>query len=297
MVRVFIYIHFKSYRQGGDALEQNWIISNLEAAFDTWNLRLKELSELLLMSPEEFRGGSIWKIIKSVFDAMKGIGLSLMVLFFVIGILRSCTDFSELKRPERSIRLLLRFVLTKAILTYGMDLVLMTFRFFTGVGSKLMGNGLINDAMFATVPEKIKTAVEGLNIVESVPVWAVTLLGSIFITVISFVMILTVYGRFFRIYLYTAFSPIALSPLAGEGMERSSYGFIRSFMGVMLEGALLILSFIIYSRFISSPGAYEEGMELGLYVWKYLAETVFSMLVLLGSVKASDRLSREIFGG
>ena len=51
------------------------------------------------------------------------------------------------------------------------------------------------------LPTEIVTAVEDCGFFESIPLWAVTLIGSLFITVLSFVMILTVYSRLFKLYM------------------------------------------------------------------------------------------------
>lgn len=46
------------------------------------------------------------------------------------------------------------------------------------------------------LPTEIVTAVEDCGFFESIPLWAVTLIGGLFITVLSFIMIMSVYGRF-----------------------------------------------------------------------------------------------------
>ena len=72
---------------------------------------------------------------------------------------------------------------------------------------------------------------------ESIPLWLVTLLGSLFITVLAFIMILTVYGRFFKLYMYAALSPIALSSFAGESTSFIGKSFLKSYIGVCMEGS------------------------------------------------------------
>ena len=59
--------------------------------------------------------------------------------------------------------------------------------------------------------------------------WAVTLIGGLFITVMSFILIMTVYGRFFKLYMYTALAPIPLSTFAGEPSQNVGKSFIKSY--------------------------------------------------------------------
>ena len=54
-------------------------------------------------------------------------------------------------------------------------------------------------------------------------------------------MILTVYGRFFKLYLYTALAPIPLSTFAGEPSQNVGKSFIKSYCAVCLEGAIIVL--------------------------------------------------------
>lgn len=129
---------------------------------------------------------------------------------------------------------------------------------------------------------------------EFIPLWAVTLLESIFITILSFVMILTVYGRFFKLYMYTAMSPIPLA--AGESTQNTAFTFIKSYAGVCLEGAIIVLSCIIFSAFASSPPAVDTSASAVTMIWSYIGELIFNMLVLVGTIKMSDRIVKEMMG-
>ena len=131
---------------------------------------------------------------------------------------------------------------------------------------------------------------------ESIPLWAVTLIGSLFITVLSFILILTVYGRFFKIYMFTALAPIPFSTFAGEPTQNVGRSFIKSYCGVLLEGAVIILACIIFSLYASSPPQVDTGAAAVTMVWKYVGELVFNMLVLVGTVKMSDRIIHEMMG-
>lgn len=60
-------------------------------------------------------------------------------------------------------------------------------------------------------------------------------------------MIMSVYGRFFRLYLYTAIAPVPLSTFAGEPSQNVGKSFIKSYAAVCLEGAIIVLACIIFS--------------------------------------------------
>ena len=189
-------------------MSDNWVVQNLQNALDTWNSKLGEIWQLVTQTPETFKGGTIWNVITNIHGAVQAIGLALLVLFFVVGVMKTCGSFAEVKKPEHALKLFIRFAIAKIVVTYGLDLMLSLFKIVQGVISTIITASGMGGASSTTLPQQIITAVESCGFFESIPLWAVTLIGGLFITVLSFIMILTVYGRFFKLYLYTAIAPV-----------------------------------------------------------------------------------------
>lgn len=274
----------------------NWVTQNLENALDTWNSKLAEIWTLISQSPETFKGGTIWQVILKINGAVQAIALALLVLFFVVGIIKTCGSFTEVKKPEHALKLFLRFAIAKGVVTYGLELMLSIFKIVQGLMSTIMTTSGIGGATKTILPDAIVSAIDSCGFFESIPLWAVTLIGGLFVTVLSFIMILTVYGRFFKLYLYTAIAPIPLSTFAGEPTQNVGKSFIKSFSAVCLEGAIIVLSCIIFSLFASSPPVVDTNAAAVTQVWKYIGELIFNMLVLVGTIKMSDRVVREMIG-
>lgn len=272
------------------------IIDNLTSALNTWNAKLAEIWLLLTESPETFKGGDIWQIIIKIHGALQAIGLALLVLFFLWGMIRTCTSWQDIKRPEQAFKLFLRFIIARALVMYGMELMTSIFKIVQGIIQAITESVGLGIAQETVVPQEIIDAVSNTGFLEFIPLWAVTLLGSIFITILSFVMILTVYGRFFKLYMYTAISPIPLAAAAGESTQSTSFTFIKSYAGVCLEGAIIVLSCIIFSAFASSPPVVDTSASALTMIWSYIGELIFNMLVLVGTIKMSDRIVREMMG-
>lgn len=272
------------------------IIDNLINAINTWNEKLTEIWLLLTESPQSFKGGLIWTIIEKIHGALLAIGVALLVLFFVFGIVKTFTNFQEVKRPEQAIKLFIRFAIARGLVVYGMELMIAIFDIVQGIIVQITRTVGLGSATQTILPQEIIDAVNNCGFLESIPLWAVTLLGGIFITILSFIMILTVYGRFFKIYMYTAISPIPLSAAAGESTQNIAYTFIKSFAGVCLEGAMIVLACVIYSAFASSAPVVDTSVSAVSMVWSYIGEICFNMLVLVGTVKMSDRLVKEMMG-
>ena len=272
------------------------IIDNLQSALNTWNEKLAEIWMLLTQSPETFKGGDIWNIIVKIHGGLQAIGLSLLVLFFLWGMIRTCTNWQDIKRPEHAFKLFLRFIIARGLVMYGMELMTGIFEIVQGVISTITKTVGLGTAESTVIPQEIIDAVNNTGFLESIPLWAVTLLGSIFITILSFIMILTVYGRFFKIYMYTAISPIPLAAAAGESTQNTAFTFIKSYAGVCLEGAIILLSCVIFSAFASSAPAIDTSASAVSMIWSYIGELIFNMLVLVGTIKMSDRIVKEMMG-
>ena len=246
------------------------------------------------LAKEVVENERVWGVMQSLHNAMIGIGYALIVLFFAISLFKNTANFHELKRPEAAVHYLIRFVAAKTLVGYGMDIMLNIFSICNGIVSDMAaGMGGISQAM-VTLPGEVQAAIENVGFLASIPLWLVTILGSLFITVLSFVMILTVYGRFFRLYMYTALAPLPLASFAGESTQSVGISFIKSYVGVCLEGAVIVLACVIYAAFVSTPTV--SGGEATTMVWSYLTEIIFNMLVLVGLIKGSDRIIHEMMG-
>lgn len=277
-------------------MSDNWVVQNLQNALETWNSKLSEIWTLITQTPETFKGGTIWNVIINIHGAVQAIGLALLVLFFVVGVMKTCGSFAEVKKPEHALKLFIRFAIAKIVITYGLDLMLALFKIIQGVITTIVQASGFGSATQTVLPQEIITAVESCGFFESIPLWAVTLIGGLFITVLSFIMIMTVYGRFFKLYLYTAIAPVPLSTFAGEPTQQVGKSFIKSYCAVCLEGAIIVLSCIIFSLFASSPPVVDTSAAAVTQVWKYIGELIFNMLVLVGTIKLSDRVVREMMG-
>lgn len=78
------------------------------------------------------RAGTSGSVIVDINGAVQAIGLALLVLFFVIGMVKTCGSFTDVKKPEHALKLFVRFALAKGVITYGMELMLALFNIVQG---------------------------------------------------------------------------------------------------------------------------------------------------------------------
>lgn len=277
-------------------MSDNWVVQSLQNALNIWDSKIVEIWNLITKTPETFKDGAIWNVIKNIHGAMQAIGLALLVLFFVIGMVKKCSSLTDVKKPEHALKLFLRFAIAKGIVTYGLDFMLSILKIVQGIISTIIKTAGIGIDSKTTLPSSLITAIEACSFLDSIPLWIVGLIGSLVVTVLSFIMIMTVYGRFFKLYLYTAIAPIPLSSFAGEITQNIGRSFLKSYSAICLEGVIIVLSCIIFSLFSSSPPVVDTNASVVTQSWKYISELIFNMLVLVGTVKLSDRIVREMMG-
>ena len=277
---------------------REWLIESLQNALSIWNYMQNTILSVVVVPPQNFRSGTIWSIIQSIHGGLQAVGYALLVLFFVVGVIRTCGSFAELKRPELALKLFVRFAVAKGVITYGMDILLA----FISIGQGIMAtvynaSGLSPDSTL-TVPEEVIEAVESSRLLDNIPLLEVTLIGCLLIWVLSFVMLISVYGRIIRIFMYAAISPVPLATFAGEPTQNIGKSFLKSFAGVCIEGVVIVLACAIYSSFATTsliPDT-NDSATAATVVWNYLGSLLLNMLILVGTVKAADRVAREMMG-
>ena len=140
-------------------MSDNWVVQNLENALETWNGKLSEIWQLITESPQNFRGGAIWNVIVNIHGALQAVGLALLVLFFVVGVMKTCGSFAEVKKPEHALKLFIRFAIAKGLITYGMELMLSLLQIVQGVISTIMNSAGFGSPQSTVLPAEIVTAI------------------------------------------------------------------------------------------------------------------------------------------
>lgn len=110
-------------------------------------------------------------------------------------------------------------------------------------------------------------------------------------------MVLTVYSRFFKLYMATAIAPIPMASFAGQPSSSIGVAFLKSYAAICLEGCVIVLACVTFSAFASTPPAIaDDTLAAATIVWNYVGELIFNMPVLVSPVKMSGRLIRELMG-
>ena len=259
--------------------------------------KLAEMWNLLTTSPQSFKEGAIWSVISTINGVLGAIGTALLVLFFTIGVIKTCGSFAELKKPETAVKVFIRFCVAKWLIDNCLSILVNFVTIIQSIISDVTETSSIGTALEFAIPSDVQSTFEGIGILDgAIPVWAVCFISHLAMIVIAIVLLLTVYGRFFRIYMYTAIAPIPLSTLAGQPTENIARSFLKSYAGVCLQGVVIVLACIIFTAFAATAPEMDTTLEPLEMVWKYVSDLIFNLLILLGLVKGSDRIIHDMMG-
>lgn len=267
----------------------------LNCALGFWNMMFGLISNLLGTSPQAFGDNGTWTVISNINGALQAIGLALMPIFFMFGMVKASASYIEYKRPEAIGKVLIRFVISWAVIVFGMDLLM----YIWNISQRVTGTILSSSGFQATelsIPQALSEQLARASFFDKIFLWILAAIGTLIIMALSVIVLFSVYGRFFRIYLYIALAPIPLSTLAGEPTQRTGISFIRGFASVCLEGGIIVLACIIFSLFATTSVFPMDPNNVWAALLSYLFGIIFNMLILVGIVKMADRVTREMLG-
>ena len=258
---------------------------------------LDKMWSILTTSPQNFKGGGIWSVITTINGVLGAIGTALLVLFFTVGVIKTCGSFAELKKPETAVKVFIRFAISKALIDNCLSLLVDFVTIVQDVIKRITDSSSIGTALEFTIPSDVQSSFESVGILDgAIPIWAVCFIAHIAFMIIGMILLLTVYGRFFRIYMYTAIAPIPLSTMAGQPTESIGKSFLKSYAGVCLQGVVIVLACVIFTAYAASMPNMDTSLDPLRMVWGYVGEVTFNMLVLVGLVKGSDRIIHDMMG-
>jgi hypothetical protein len=283
------------------------IAANIQTALDFWSFSMNEIMKILLLSPEEFKDGAIWRLILSIHNVMQAIAYALLVIFFLVGTLKTAASIAEIKRAETVVNMLIRLLIAKGVITYSLDILGFLFDIVRGsirsARSIVVDSGAIDETEFypqLEIPAEVLSATKDAGLLTGILLWLISIIGILVVLGCSFSLILTIYGRLFKLFLYSAISPIPLSTFGGIPTQNVGYSFLRSYAAICMEGLVIFLSCAIFSAMsregvlISLP--ISVGSDNAQIILKYFIELTITFLTLNVTIKTSNQVVREMMG-
>lgn len=228
----------------------------IEWATDFWNQRINEVFQFLITPPPDLfaeSGGTsvVWNAIETIHGALMPVAISILAIMFLASVIKATTDIQQLQSGTTISRHAISFVIAyavtrgslfffKAIIAVMQELVNATWQVTTGTAMK--------DKMLTSskLPASVATQINSAGTWDKIIYVVVCFVAAIAIVIIAVKILLTVYARFFKIYMYVAVAAVPLTFFVSQEHRQTAWRFVKSFMALLLVGVLIIVACVIY---------------------------------------------------
>ena len=306
----------------------NWILATLQASIAFFNAWMSQLYDVLMLDPISYQNGTIWTTVSKIYDALMGPAVSILIIGFYIALIHDSGDFIKTRYFGSVGWTFILLYITASLLQGGKYILLLIFWCFKEILQTVTGPNGTNflDLSWVELPKQVKLATSGLGATKATLFFIVVLIFALVIMVCSFTIIMVVYGRLFNIYLHLAVAPLALACGAAGPLRGTFASYLRSFVGVCLQGVVIVIVCMVFSAFANNfdfntvQTSDQQIVELkedmteeefqawweqwGMdnkeleakkaeVLWTYLSQMLFLYLIMAGMIKGADNFIHQ----
>ncbi|MDL2237599.1 hypothetical protein LJC56_07210 [Christensenellaceae bacterium OttesenSCG-928-K19] len=288
------------------------VVNLIQAAIDFLNNCFADLRVHLTTTPAAFGGGGVWGVVESINVGIQGIGYGLLILFFLMSFFKTTSNFKDISL-QQAIGWIVRFILVKVLIDYGIQILNFAISISMGVNDSILDHSGAFE--FASMPQEVLDAVSAMenaawyerigSFFQTIPMYIVGGLGMLVIWVCGIIMVVSVYLRFFKVYIYSALAPIPLSTFGGPETSSTGKHFLKAYAAVCLEICVIALAIVIFNAMVSSnnlifPSWGETSGGVNAEFWNTLMNYIFQVglqtIMLVIVVMSANKYIREIIG-
>lgn len=306
----------------------NWILATLQASIAFFNAWMSQLYDVLMLDPISYQNGTIWTTVSKIYDALMGPAVSILIIGFYIALIHDSGEFIKTRYFGSVGWTFILLYITASLLQGGKYILLLIFWCFKEILQTVTGPNGTNflDLSWVELPKQVKLATSGLGATKATLFFIVVLIFALVIMVCSFTIIMVVYGRLFNIYLHLAVAPLALACGAAGPLRGTFASYLRSFVGVCLQGVVIVIVCMVFSAFANNfdfntvQTSDQQIVELkedmteeefqawweqwGMdnkeleakkaeVLWTYLSQMLFLYLIMAGMIKGADNFIHQ----
>lgn len=306
----------------------NWILATLQASiafFDAW---MSQLYDVLMLDPISYQNGTMWTTVSKIYDALMGPAVSILTIGFYVALIHDSGEFIKTRHFGSVVWTFILLCITASLLLGGKYILLLIFWCFKEILQTVTGPNGTNflDLSWVELPKQVKLATSGLGATKATLFFIVVLIFALVIMVCSFTIIMVVYGRLFNIYLHLAVAPLALACGAAGPFRSTFVSYLKSFVGVCLQGVVIVIVCMVFSAFANNfdfntvQTSDQQIVELkedmteeefqawweqwGMdnkeleakkaeVLWTYLSQMLFLYLIMAGMIKGADNFIHQ----
>jgi hypothetical protein len=251
-----------------------------------WQIAMTMITGVVGTTPEDFSAETWTFVVNILYPWSLGIGILLLNTFFLVGFLRSHSDLKTNYTMEILVNAMIKVVMANTLMRGGIALM----RAFFTMAAELSVQVLVAQPA-AFMPEDKDFGTYLFFFIFGV-IYALVAI------VCAILMLLSVYGRYLKLYVLIVFGPIALSTWAGgKGIENSAYAWIKTFLSNTFEIVVIALIISIGGRLIHSidMGTMISGIGQLVDGFGAVIQSLIHILLMTGAVKGAERLLKQGF--
>lgn len=270
------------------------------------------MKAILDTAPANFGGGLVWDVVEQINMGIQGIAYGLLILFFLMTFFKTTSNFKDLS-VQQIIGWIVRFLIVKFLIDYGIEILNFAINISMGINDKIFG--IASDFQFSGIPQEVLDAVANMEqaqwwerlgaFFQLIPMNFIALLGNLVMWFVGIMLVITVYLRFFRVFIYSALAPIALSTFGSPETSQTGKHFLKAYAAVCLEICVIALAMVLFAAMASSSAFIFPSWEAGntnanFTFWNtlinYLFQIIIQSVLLATVVSSANRFIREMLG-
>ncbi len=271
-----------------DTFESAAISKTLEAGVSVWNFFASKAFELLSVTPQDFKEGSVWSYIRDLNPVFVAIGTSLLSMFTLYTFCMESINIRREINMDNIIRILVSYIFALAMVMNSMEFIEAVFSVTASIARWLGGSYIP-----MTVNENLESYIEG-----SLIMWLLSIIVLIIMVVLGITLLFTVYFRFFKLYMIVPLGPVAMSTLVGSGSSLGGTGaaYIKTLLAYSMEIIIMALALNIGVNLASNGIGITMGDNSLINFILLSGEMIFTMGMLVGAVKGAENILRHALG-
>lgn len=239
--------------------------------------------------------GAAYSVVHAIYNSVMSIGVMLLFVYFVLALVdKMSSDNFTWEQLWRQFALLLA---GKYVMENGFQILETLFNIGMATTARIsaLGNPSVSETAIdaATVIEEFTGSFSGL--IAALGLHKIIMMLYILVPwLLAWIMKLCVsiicYSRVIEIYARATLAPIALSDLFHSGLNGAGWRYLKIFLAVALQGALIMIIGIIYAAVFQS--LVMDGGNWFKFLGKYIVIYASAVMLMFKSLS----LSKELVG-
>lgn len=241
--------------------------------------------------------GPAYSVVRAIYNSVMSIGVMLLFVYFTLSLVdKMSSDSFTWEQLWRQFAWLLA---GKFVMEHGFEILELLFQIGMATAAQISGLGDPNVTETVIDAQAVIDAfVESFDGIWSVLAKGVMMIYLLVPWILAWIMGLAVniicYSRVIEIYARVTLAPVALSDLFQSGTHGTGWRYLKSFLAVALQGALILIIGMIYSAVFQSivMDPPDGLLSFVKFIGKYIV--IYASAVML--MFKSQTLAKELVG-